>query len=83
MNKPVQRRLWEIEDLPLFSGAGARAREVIFMPQEATGSQPCLFACRLCGDTGRLGRSFCLCPAGRALSLAEPRGSPLKDDAFA
>ena len=71
MNKLIQTRFWEIEDLPLFSGTPLAAREQVFAPKEVN-AQPTLAHCRLCHDTGRLGPSYCWCDAGQQARQSQP-----------
>ena len=74
-----QKRMWETEDLPLFSGTPVRVDPL----KAASGSQyrqrPLGAECRLCFDTGIImdghKLKFCWCPAGlQAWDQAQQEG---------
>jgi hypothetical protein len=47
-------------DLPLWSGTASRATAQEFTPRE-TVTQPSMFSCPVCHDTGRVGNKACWC----------------------
>jgi len=72
MGKPVQTRMFQTDDLPLFSGTAPRAQEQTFEAPPPDPQPPLL--CRWCGGSGmiRVGcaddygaaHAFCSCEAG-------------------
>ena len=64
-----QSRMFDHEDLPLFSDTAPRARSERFAPEPAP-TQEHLGQCAVCEDTGTLhpanrwGRRYCTCEAG-------------------
>lgn len=66
-----QRRMFEVEDLPLFSGAAPTAQAEVFAPAVAVRQEELpelAVACKYCKDTGLHGGWPCpCCDTGRAL----------------
>lgn len=67
MSKPKQSRMFETEDLPLFSGAVQSVFLSKIKPNRPT--QPILGNCHVCMDTGWVDGHYCWCEAGTALCL--------------
>jgi hypothetical protein len=67
--KPRQARMFETEDLPLFSGTVSRGTLPPASPAEPR--QPILGKCRLCLDTGLVEGKPCWCEAGTAYTLSK------------
>ncbi len=65
--KMNQKRMFETEDLPLFSRTPVSATIAPFVPQVSS-VQLSLDKCRFCFGTGMVGKLFCgSCEAGNAL----------------
>ena len=63
-----QQRMFETEDLPLFSGTAPTGHIETFDPLPAH-RQESLAKCRFCADTGRVKDGFCWCKVGKALRV--------------
>jgi len=62
-----QKRMFDTEDLPLFSGTPVVAEIKPFVPQ-VSAVQLAIDRCRFCFGTGMVGKLFCgSCEAGLAL----------------
>lgn len=60
-----QIRMFDAQDLPLFSGTAPRCHIKVFDPKPAH-HQESFAKCRFCQDTGVLGDyAFCWCEAGQ------------------
>jgi hypothetical protein len=66
--KAKQARMFQTEDLPLFSGTTPRG--TIPTSTHAEPAQPILGGCRLCLDTGLVDGKPCWCEAGAAYTLS-------------
>ena len=60
-----QKRMFETEDLPLFSGTAQKCTVETFDPKPAH-RQESMAHCPLCLDTGKIGKIYCLCEMGTA-----------------
>ena len=59
-----QSAMFQVEDLPLFSGTAQTFRKSS-KPRAASMAGQATFAdCRICMDTGKVGGRFCWCAAG-------------------
>ena len=71
--KPKQSRMFETQDLPLFSGTSQRAEEPIAATPDRVYIQQTIPArCAACLDTGWLDQGFCWCRAGDEAREAAP-----------
>jgi hypothetical protein len=64
VTNPKQLSLFDVEDLPLFSGTPQRAEAGDFTPAVKP-QQAGMFACGACRDTGQVGEQYCTCDAGQ------------------
>lgn len=65
-----QATMFSTEDLPLFSGT-AQTVTIKSRKPAPSARQTTFAACRVCLDTGKVGKKFCSCQAGqKALTSA-------------
>jgi len=70
MKKPRQIRMWQTEDLPLFSGVCPQARSPAEMQMSPWRQPKLVETCIRCSGTGRWGKyGYCPCEAGQQLRM--------------
>ena len=80
-----QQRMWQTDDLPLFSGTPIRVEPLLARDERGLDQPPLPCRCRLCRDTGTVVVShsveYCVCEAGQAARLEFERIGREEDDA--
>lgn len=72
----TQLKMFETEDLPLFSGTAPTGHIETFDPKPEH-LQESLAKCRFCADTGKLGDfAYCWCEAGQQARAARTANGP-------